>query len=191
MSPPPTSIDGTDITGATIDGQDVQEITVDGETVFVAFSGPDQDIYLQDDFGDNALQNRTGTETTTHNGVTGTFRPDYDPLLSGLPTVSSQTLNILGNEGAVTDINLNLSETITWEWQNVDRTNNSSQGGSQLLLHCFAEQRASIVDARLDKSYSVLMNDAATDLVKEDSGFTRLIDGSGVTTSANIMVTLS
>jgi len=33
---PPTSIDGTDITGATIDGQDVQEITVDGDTVFTA-----------------------------------------------------------------------------------------------------------------------------------------------------------
>jgi len=36
---PPTSIDGTDITGATIDGTDVQEITVDGQTVFSA--GPD------------------------------------------------------------------------------------------------------------------------------------------------------
>jgi len=36
MTPPPTSIDGTDITGATIDGQDVEEITVDGQTVFAA-----------------------------------------------------------------------------------------------------------------------------------------------------------
>jgi outer membrane protein assembly factor BamB len=36
---PPTSIDGTDITGATIDGTDVQEITVDGDTVFSAFAG--------------------------------------------------------------------------------------------------------------------------------------------------------
>jgi len=36
MSPPPTSIDGTDITGATIDGQEVQEITIDGQTVFTA-----------------------------------------------------------------------------------------------------------------------------------------------------------
>ena len=33
---PPTSIDGTDITGATIDGTDVQEITVDGDVVFIA-----------------------------------------------------------------------------------------------------------------------------------------------------------
>jgi hypothetical protein len=42
MTPPPTSIDGTDITGATIDGQDVQEITVDGQTVFVA--GPPDSV---------------------------------------------------------------------------------------------------------------------------------------------------
>ena len=34
----PTSIDGTDITGATIDGTDVQEITVDGDVVFSATS---------------------------------------------------------------------------------------------------------------------------------------------------------
>jgi len=37
---PPTSIDGTDITGATIDGTDVQEITVDGDTVFTAQTLP-------------------------------------------------------------------------------------------------------------------------------------------------------
>jgi hypothetical protein len=34
MTPPPTSIDGTDITGATIDGTEVTEITIDGQTVF-------------------------------------------------------------------------------------------------------------------------------------------------------------
>jgi len=36
----PTSIDGTDITGATIDGSDVTEITVDGQTVFNAVNFP-------------------------------------------------------------------------------------------------------------------------------------------------------
>jgi len=36
MTPPPTSIDGTDITGATIDGTEVTEITVDGQTVFTS-----------------------------------------------------------------------------------------------------------------------------------------------------------
>jgi len=36
MSPPPTNIDGTDITGATIDGQEVEEITIDGNVVFTS-----------------------------------------------------------------------------------------------------------------------------------------------------------
>ena len=35
----PTSIDGTEITGATIDGEEVQEITVDGQVAYTA--GPD------------------------------------------------------------------------------------------------------------------------------------------------------
>jgi len=47
----PTSIDGTDITGATIDGTDVQEITVDGDVVFSAGPIPDiQDLEAHYDF---------------------------------------------------------------------------------------------------------------------------------------------
>jgi hypothetical protein len=48
---PPTSIDGTDITGATIDGTDVTEITVDGQTVFSAGPASGTKIYLADDQG--------------------------------------------------------------------------------------------------------------------------------------------
>jgi hypothetical protein len=42
----PTSIDGTDITGATIDGTDVQEITVDGDVVFSAGPPAGLNMYL-------------------------------------------------------------------------------------------------------------------------------------------------
>jgi len=58
----PTSIDGTDITGATIDGQDVQEITVDGNTVFTAEPQiPDPgDLVAHYDFSQE-----TGTTTVT------------------------------------------------------------------------------------------------------------------------------
>jgi len=47
---PPTSIDGTDITGATIDGTDVQEITVDGDVVFSANQTPQAGLLHQWDF---------------------------------------------------------------------------------------------------------------------------------------------
>jgi len=66
----PTSIDGTDITGATIDGTDVTEITVDGDTVFTA--GPagafditqvtfDTDIPAQDFFPTDIAWNNDGS----------------------------------------------------------------------------------------------------------------------------------
>ena len=48
---PPTSIDGTDITGATIDGTDVTEITVGGDVVFSAEATlPTQNLIHRYDF---------------------------------------------------------------------------------------------------------------------------------------------
>jgi len=87
---PPTSIDGTDITGATIDGTDVQEITVDGQTVFTAVPPPPQFAIHQwkmdegtgttvaDSIGslDATLQNGAGWQSDS-NAVGGTTT-DYD-----------------------------------------------------------------------------------------------------------------
>jgi len=68
MTPPPTSIDGTDITGATIDGQEVQEITIDGQTVFTAFE-------FIDNFEDGNIVEYGGSTnsftTTTNNPIEG------------------------------------------------------------------------------------------------------------------------
>jgi hypothetical protein len=65
---PPTSIDGTDITGATIDGTDVTEITVDGQTVFTAVppSGVAR-FEFEQDFTDS-----WGSFNGTNNGATFT-----------------------------------------------------------------------------------------------------------------------
>jgi len=76
---PPTSIDGTDITGATIDGTDVQEITVDGQTVFTSgFDIPNSAIHhypMDEGSGSNMLDN-VGSVDGTINGasyITGNF----------------------------------------------------------------------------------------------------------------------
>jgi len=67
----PTSIDGTDITGATIDGQDVQEITVDGQTVFSAGPAPGnfqfdaQDLNLADGDPVTSWPDTLGRDTLT------------------------------------------------------------------------------------------------------------------------------
>jgi len=70
---PPTSIDGTDITGATIDGTDVQEITVDGQTVFTA--APDFPLIV-DDFESgnlNAYTNTSNFSISSSTVVQGSF----------------------------------------------------------------------------------------------------------------------
>ena len=67
----PTSIDGTDITGATIDGTDVTEITVDGDVVFTA------GFTIVDDFEDNNLSEwtnfGTGGGSITTDAAEGSF----------------------------------------------------------------------------------------------------------------------
>jgi len=85
---PPTSIDGTDITGATIDGTDVQEITVDGQTVFQSTVIPNlvdirlpmdegSGTTLNDEFGNNngELVNGAGWQADTD--ATGGFVTQY------------------------------------------------------------------------------------------------------------------
>jgi len=63
---PPTSIDGTDITGATIDGTDVQEITVDGDTVFTAGPPPAPDLSnLQNHYAARLETNYNDGDTVT------------------------------------------------------------------------------------------------------------------------------
>jgi len=75
---PPTSIDGTDITGATIDGTDVQEITVDGQTVFTSASIPNSAIHQWplDEGSGTTIGDEIGTMTGTLTGgtwITGTY----------------------------------------------------------------------------------------------------------------------
>jgi len=84
---PPTSIDGTDITGATIDGTDVQEITVDGQTVFTA--GPP----VIDDFESGNLNNYTqtgGKTVSSSNPISGNF---------SLETTTNQTFGTVSLSG--------------------------------------------------------------------------------------------
>jgi hypothetical protein len=78
MTPPPTNIDGTDITGATIDGQEVAEITIDGQTVFPkSITG-----FVVDDFADNKLTNRDNFSGTPLNPQS------LEPTVSGFKTRS-------------------------------------------------------------------------------------------------------
>jgi len=73
----PTSIDGTDITGATIDGTDVQEITVDGDTVFTSSIASEADSKLfrrwrVEQSGSTLVESVTGDDGTLNGNVSKT-----------------------------------------------------------------------------------------------------------------------
>jgi len=77
---PPTSIDGTDITGATIDGTDVQEITVDGDVVFSASQIPNSVIheYLFDEGVGQTVNDSVGNQDISTNFANWVSDPDYE-----------------------------------------------------------------------------------------------------------------
>jgi len=78
---PPTSIDGTDITGATIDGTDVQEITVDGDVVFSATPVPGTDMFnnpIQQYNADSLNLSNNAVVSTWSCSITGTIADGVD-----------------------------------------------------------------------------------------------------------------
>jgi hypothetical protein len=99
MTPPPTSIDGTDITGATIDGQEVQEITVDGDTVFKAGTLPVaySDLVAWYPFDSSFYGGSNADDATAV----------FNPAQSGDSTAFDGTVNgaTYQSSGGVTDIN--------------------------------------------------------------------------------------
>jgi len=93
----PTSIDGTDITGATIDGTDVTEITVDGQTVFSATTLPVaySNLVAWFPFDSGEYGGSNADDVTAIIGASGDDTA-YDGTVSGATYQSS---------GGVTDIN--------------------------------------------------------------------------------------
>jgi len=97
----PTSIDATDITGATIDGTDVTEITVDGQTVFAAERAPTDGLLHRYDFSDpstttSAVPDLAGTaDATTVNfssfdTINGVRSGDFDGDNVDVPATLNQ-----------------------------------------------------------------------------------------------------
>jgi len=73
----PTSIDGTDITGATIDGTDVTEITVDGDVVFTGgfeyFDDFNTDTRSDYNFFSDAISKSSSSASISNSAITMGF----------------------------------------------------------------------------------------------------------------------
>jgi len=133
MSPPPTNIDGTDITGATIDGQDVEEITIDGQTVFTADAQPESAVAYYDPRQESSTGNintisdlengfdLTGSASIISNGLGGlqSYRLD-----------GNQTMNIVSSSMASTEEFAVLTAAIQQAEQNSGDNRYIFSGGS-------------------------------------------------------------
>ena len=166
---------------------------VDGEEIDVI---PDSDVYLHDDWGDNKLTDRFGSTETTHNGEEGIYRPEWDTMTNlSSPTAQSERLDSSGNEGVRTGINLNLDETITWEWTDVDITGGDTSAPDYANLHCFAESTHDDRDGRMRESYvlNLVHDDSVVRLqrVDADEATTTLIDFDNIDSVVDIEVTRS
>jgi len=85
---PPTSIDGTDITGATIDGQDVQEITVDGDTVFTAGPTLIEDFESGNVNGWNFISDAGGSFVISNDSFNGLHAGNLEVTTGGSQSVA-------------------------------------------------------------------------------------------------------
>jgi len=102
----PTSIDGTDITGATIDGTDVTEITVDGQTVFsaagvVGLSNLVAWYRMEGNANDETVNQPTSADTTDYGGTQngGSFvSSDVTDVITG---TTGQAYEFTGNQDII------------------------------------------------------------------------------------------
>ena len=161
----------------------------DGRVFFGAI--PDSEVYLQDDWGDNRLTDREDSGTTTYNGVEGVYRPEWGlaNAFSNLPTVSNERLQLTDDdEGIVTEINLNLDETVTWQFTGIDVSNSGTSGGDTAHFGLWAEQQDSQTSGRLNESYSVSVRNGDTvrlEKMDADGNFDDFIIGSSISGSDN------
>jgi len=142
---------------------------IDGSEVS-AIPDPWPESYLQDDWEDNKLQDRDGQDTTTHNGVEGVYRPEWN--VSGDAEANNDELIVTGGDEVETEISLNLDETITWEFKDL------SLEGDRFFIPLFSET-AQTSSNRVENGYSFRLISGNTGIVSHDS------DGStdGIVTS--------
>jgi hypothetical protein len=129
---------------------------------------PDANVYLHDDWGDNKIQNRDESGTTTHNGVEGVYRPEW-AVNDGSPSASNQELVVDRDEALMTGINLDFGSTITWEWS-LDLSVQNGGTSVQFEAGCFSTTKTTSGFA-MDEAYGVQFdrNSPYIDLRRHDT----------------------
>lgn len=109
--------------------------------------------FLGDDWGDNRLQDRLDAEQAFYKGEQGVFRPEYT-LDVGTAEATNNRLVLDGEDAVRTQINLDLSNRVVWEWQGVDVTE-SADATNILSLNLWSDSSTRDADNRLGDGYLV------------------------------------
>jgi len=127
--------------------------------------------FLGDDWGDNRVEDRLDAEEVFYKGEQGVFRPEYT-LDVGTAEATNDRLVLDGEDAIRTEINLDLSNRVVWEWQGVDVTE-SEDSDNILSLNLWSDSTTRDGDNRLGDGY--LVEARPTEgyvLVKVDDGTT-------------------
>jgi len=161
MSPPIRDGSGSGIGSIRLgDGTEISEVRTGAGDVL--FSGnpqitiPDSNVYLHDDWDDNKIQNRDGSGTTTYNGVTGYYRPEWT-VLRDSPSASNQILVLDPGDAVSTDINLDLATDVTWTY--TDFSVNGDQSGGWHVLSLYS-QTQTLDDFFVYEGYQVALRES-------------------------------
>ena len=79
---------------------------------------PDTNVYFHEDWGDSQLENRGEWADFTHNGEDGVYRPEWE--VSESPFAANDQVHLDSGDRVSHEINLNMSETIVWEFTDVE-----------------------------------------------------------------------
>ena len=160
---------------------------------------PDSQVYLQDDWGDNKLTDRDDSGTTTYNGVEGVYRPEWK-IDDGSPEADDNQLQYSSGDALHAEIELNLDETVTWEFENVDGSASGGESSGQYVISLMADTTDHFAGDETEIGYSegyelFMRDDDAGDLFRfrrnDDAGSDNetLISADNPTDGRDIKVT--
>jgi len=188
---PPTSIDGTDITGATIDGTDVTEITVDGQTVFTAVPPLPASVehrWKMDTGSGSTAFDSVGSDDGTINGAT--WQSDTD-------AVGGAYLDFDGSGDNVNiPTSINSSTFFVAAWVNWDGSSNfdvimgRDSNNNYAMIIDGADQEIGLWDSGLQVKDSLSSSDGWTHYVttSDGSGSELFVDGVSVDTGPSVNI---
>jgi len=193
---PPTSIDGTDITGATIDGTDVTEITVDGQTVFTPPPSVPASMELLDDWEDgNLTSSRDDFDTTPFGGTTSTLvesgavgslaRPDW-VMDEGSPSVVGSEHFVSDRDGCRTSFSPANLDGFIWEF----RYSGTGNGYINITANSTTRRISGSSDVNLEDGYFLFIGSSVA-LARDSGGSTSTVISGPSTPSGefNVKVT--